>query len=90
MLSNLLIRRTKSGSKTIRLWDGRGMYLEITPKGGKWWRLKYWFDGRERRMSLGVYPDVSLADAREKRGRHVGTSPPASIPASNARPRPRR
>jgi integrase len=67
MLSKLLIEKTKHGSKTIRLWDGRGMYLEISPKGGKWWRLKYWFDGRERRMSLGVYPDVSLADARERR-----------------------
>jgi integrase len=67
MLSKLLIEKTKHGSKTIRLWDGRGMYLEISPKGGKWWRFKYWFDGRERRMSLGVYPDVSLADAREKR-----------------------
>ena len=67
MLSKLLIEKTKHGSKTIRLWDGRGMYLEISPRGGKWWRLKYWFDGRERRMSLGVYPDVSLADAREKR-----------------------
>jgi integrase len=67
MLSKLLIDKTKSGPKTIRLWDGRGMYLEITPKGGKWWRFKYWFDGRERRMSLGVYPNVSLADAREKR-----------------------
>jgi integrase len=67
MLSKLLIEKTKHGSKTIRLWDGRGMYLEISPKGGKWWRRKYWFEGRERRMSLGVYPDVSLADAREKR-----------------------
>lgn len=67
MLSRLLIEKTKHGSKTIRLWDGRGMYLEISPKGGKWWRFKYWFDGRERRMSLGVYPDVSIADARAKR-----------------------
>jgi integrase len=67
MLSKLLIEKTKHGSKTIRLWDGRGMYMEISPKGGKWWRLKYWFGGKERRMSLGVYPDVSLADAREKR-----------------------
>ena len=69
MLSKLLIDKTKPGSKTIRLWDGRGMYLEISPKGGKWWRLKYWFGGKERRMSMGVYPDVSLADAREKRGK---------------------
>jgi integrase len=67
MLSKLLIEKTKHGSKTIRLWDGRGMYLEISPKGGKWWRFKYWFGGKERRMSLGVYPDVSLADARERR-----------------------
>jgi integrase len=67
MLSKLLIEKTKHGSKTIRLWDGRGMYLEISPKGGKWWRFKYWFGGKERRMSLGVYPDVNLADAREKR-----------------------
>jgi hypothetical protein len=67
MLSKLLIENTKHWCKTIRLWDGRGMYLEISPKGGKWWRLKYWFGGKERRMSLGVYPDVSLADAREKR-----------------------
>jgi hypothetical protein len=67
MLSKLLIEKTKHGSKAIRLWDGRGMYLEIWPKGGKWWRLKYWFGGKDRRMSLGVYPDVSLADDREKR-----------------------
>jgi integrase len=67
MLSKLLIEKTKSGCNTTRLWDGRGMYLEVTPKHGKWWRFKYRFGGKERRMSLGVYPDVSLADAREKR-----------------------
>jgi len=67
MLSKLLIEKTKHGCKTSRLWDGRGMYLEITPKGGKWWRFKYRFAGKERRMSLGIYPDVGLADAREKR-----------------------
>ena len=43
------------------------MYLEISPTGGKWWRLKYRFDGKEKRLSLGVYPDVSLKDARERR-----------------------
>src|SRR4029077_2869414 len=40
---------------------------EISPTGGKWWRLKYRFDGREKRLSLGVYPDVSLKDARDRR-----------------------
>ena len=48
-------------------FDGRGLYLEISPTGGKWWRLKYRFDGKEKRLSLGVYPDVSLKDARERR-----------------------
>lgn len=43
------------------------MYLEISPAGGKWWRLKYRYDGKEKRLSLGVYPDVSLKDARQRR-----------------------
>jgi hypothetical protein len=38
-----------------------------SPAGGKWWRLKYWFDGKEKRLSLGVFPDVSLKDARDRR-----------------------
>jgi len=49
------------------LFDGSGLYLEVTPRGGKWWRLKYRFGGKEKRISLGVYPDVSLKDARERR-----------------------
>jgi integrase len=67
MLSKLLIDKTKPQTKSVRLSDGRGMYLEISPAGGKWWRFKYRFAGKERRISLGVYPDVSLAAAREKR-----------------------
>ena len=43
------------------------MYLELSPAGGKWWRLKYRFGGKEKRLSLGTYPDTGLADAREKR-----------------------
>jgi integrase len=67
MLSKLLIDKTKSQAKNVRLSDGRGMYLEITPNGGKWWRFKYRIDGKEKRISLGVYPDVGLADARDRR-----------------------
>ena len=66
-LSDIAIRNTKPGDKTRRLFDGGGLYLEITPSGGKWWRFKYRFDGKEKRLSLGVYPDVSLKDARERR-----------------------
>ena len=53
--------------KTRKLFDGRGLYLEIIPKGNKGWRLKYRFAGREKLISLGVYPDVSLKYARERR-----------------------
>ena len=67
MLSKLLIDKTKPQTKSVRLSDGRGMYLEISPTGGKWWRFKYRLDGKEKRISLGVYPDVGLADARDKR-----------------------
>lgn len=50
-----------------RLYDERGLYLEISPKGGMWWRFKYRFNNKEKRISLGTYPDVSLQQAREKR-----------------------
>ena len=63
-LTNTAIRNAKPSKKSVRLFDERGLYLEISPNGGKWWRFKYSFDGKERRMSLGVYPDVSLAEVR--------------------------
>ena len=66
-LTDTAIRNAKSGDKTIKLFDERGLYLEVSPTGGKWWRLKYRFDGKEKRLSLGVYPDVSLKDARDRR-----------------------
>jgi len=67
MLSKLLINKMKPQTKIVRLSDGRGVYLEISPTGGKWWRFKYRIGGKEKRISLGVYPDVGLADARDKR-----------------------
>lgn len=53
--------------KAVRLADGHGMYLEVTTAGGKYWRLKYRHGGKESRLALGVYPDVSLSQAREAR-----------------------
>ena len=61
------VRKAKPGAKTIRLFDGRGLYLEISTSGRKWWRQKYRFDGKEKRLALGVYPDVSLKEARVRR-----------------------
>lgn len=66
-LSDTAIRKAKSGEKAKRLFDGGGLYLEVSPAGGKLWRFKYRFGGKEKRLALGTYPDVSLAKAREKR-----------------------
>jgi len=61
------IERAKPGDRPSRLFDGKGLYLEIAPAGGKWWRVKYRFHGKDKRLALGVYPDVGLADARKQR-----------------------
>jgi integrase len=66
-LTDVVVRNAKSIGKTFRLFDERGLYLEVSPTGGKWWRLKYRFGGKEKRLALGVYPDVKLKDARDRR-----------------------
>ena len=66
-LTNTAIRNAKPRVKRYRLFDSQGLYIEVAPSGGKWWRLKYRILGKEKRLSLGVYPEVSLKDAREKR-----------------------
>ncbi len=66
-LTDTTIRKAKPESKSVKLYDERGLFLLVSPKGGKWWRFKYRFDGKEKQLSLGVYPDVSLKDARERR-----------------------
>jgi integrase len=66
-LTDLAIRKAKPTDKPIRISDEKGLYLEVSPSGGKLWRLKYRFDGKEKRLALGIYPDVSLADARQRR-----------------------
>jgi integrase len=66
-LTDTAIRSAKPTGKTYKLSDGGGMYLEVSPSGSKWFRLKYRCSGKEKRISLGVYPDVSLKGAREQR-----------------------
>ena len=66
-LTDKMIKNAQPSDKTRKLFDGGGMYLEVAPSGGKWWRLKYRFGGKEKRLSLGIYPDISLKDARERR-----------------------
>lgn len=66
-LTDTALRNAKPSAKPVKLSDAGGLYIEIAPSGGKWWRLKYRFDGKEKRISLGVYPNVSLKEARERR-----------------------
>lgn len=66
-LSDTAIRKAKPAVKTQRLFDGGGLYLEIAPGGSKWWRQKYRFLDKEKRLAHGTYPDVSLTEARDKR-----------------------
>ena len=66
-LTDSAIRATKPADKPIKLFDERGLLLLVDPSGGKWWRFRYRFDGKHKSLSMGVYPDVSLAKARERR-----------------------
>jgi integrase len=74
-LSDVKLRNLKAGikpdgsitDKTYRVFDEKGLYVEVTLKGAKRWRFKYRFQGKERLLSVGIYPDVSLKQARERR-----------------------
>jgi len=65
-LTDAQIRSAKAGEKPTKLSDGGGLFLLLQPNGGKWWRYKYRFLKKEKLLSLGAYPDVSLAEARER------------------------
>jgi len=66
-LTDIAIRKAKPTDSPVRMFDGGGLYIEIVPSGGKWWRLKYRYAGKEKRLSLGTFPDTGLKAAREAR-----------------------
>lgn len=66
-LSESEVQNAKYEDKVYRLFDGGGLYLHVTPSGGKWWRFKYRFGRKEKCLSLGTYPLTSLEDARRSR-----------------------
>lgn len=66
-LSDTAIRKVKPTDKAFKLADEKGLFLLVTPAGGKLWRMKYRFAGKEKLLSFGKYPDVPLIRAREKR-----------------------
>ena len=66
-LTDIEIKKAKAKDKPYRMTDGGGMCLLVHPNGGKYWRLAYRFGGKQKTLALGVYPDISLADARDRR-----------------------
>ena len=66
-LTDLGIRKAKPRTKTYKMADGGGLFLQVQPNGSKYWRLFYRFEGKQKLLALGVYPDVSLLLARERR-----------------------
>ncbi len=66
-LTDSAIRNAKPGEKQRKLSDGRGLYLLVTVRGGKWWRFDYRHGEKRKTLSMGVYPDIGLKDAREAR-----------------------
>ena len=65
-LTALQVQKAKPKDKPYKLADGRGLYLLINPNGSKLWKFKYRLNGAERKLSIGSYPDVCLAAARDK------------------------
>ena len=60
-LTDTSVRNAKPSPKPVKIFDGRGLFLIVTPAGGKWWRFRYNFGGKEKLLSLGVYPDVGFS-----------------------------
>jgi len=66
-LSDAKVRNAKPRTKPYKLTDGEGLFLVTMPSGSKYWRLRYFFAGKEKVLALGVYPEITLADARDRR-----------------------
>lgn len=66
-LTDIKVRTAKPTDKQYKLTDGSGMHLLVHPNGSKYWRLQYRYDGKQKMLALGVYPEITLADARARR-----------------------
>lgn len=66
-LSDAKVRNAKPKKKPYKIADGEGLFLVIAPSGSKYWRLRYFIAGKEKLLALGVYPEISLGDARDRR-----------------------
>lgn len=66
-LTDTAIRKAKPGASTVKLSDGGGLQLHVHPNGSKYWRLAYRHNGKQKKLSFGIYPEISLAEARKRR-----------------------
>lgn len=86
------VKNAKPKAKRYKLSDGGNLFLIVTPAGGKWWRMRFWEDGKEKSISLGTYPNVTLSEARELRNRARADlaegRPPNQRASANASPGP--
>lgn len=65
-LTDEIIKNLQPKEKSYKKFDGKGLYIQITPAGGKLWQLKYYFKSKEKRLSLGSYPEISIINARKQ------------------------
>jgi len=80
-LSDAAVRNAKPRANRYKIADGDGLFLFVMPTGSKYWRFRYFFDGKEKLLALGVYPDISLSDARERRSQARKTLAAGNDPA---------
>ncbi|MDD5343044.1 MAG: Arm DNA-binding domain-containing protein, partial [Smithella sp.] len=66
-LSDIKVQKAKPKDKPVTLFDGGGLFLMVTPTGGKLWRFKYRFEGKAKLLALGSYPEISLLNVRQRR-----------------------
>jgi hypothetical protein len=66
-LTDAAVKNAKPASKAQKMYDKKGLLLFVHPNGGKYWRMKFRFAGKEKELAFGAYPAVSLKEARERR-----------------------
>ena len=83
-LTDVAIRNAKPREKPYKVGDTLGLFLLVQPSGGKLWRVKYRIDGKEKKLAIGIYPQVGLAEARRRRDAAASWWPLARIRAAKS------